>query len=133
MRKWLWFRRLILVFFLILAISAGWFLHGIISPSHAKPKHPQVRNTPIKTVMSPMSSTIQDPQSAERINLRSNTGVRSRLFQLTAGLRPGRGDPVPEARDVHELPVADVAFYNWRGELLSGWLALSSPRPLSLF
>jgi uncharacterized protein len=47
--------------------------------------------------------------------------------QLTSGLHPGRGEPIPDAADVHEIPVQDVSFYNWRGELLSGWLSLTSP------
>src|SRR5947208_1035376 len=38
----------------------------------------------------------------------------SDLQQLTQGLHPGRGDPIPDAEDVHELPVADVSFYNRR-------------------
>jgi pimeloyl-ACP methyl ester carboxylesterase len=29
---------------------------------------------------------------------------------------------------VKELPVIDVTFYNWRGELLSGWLAFQFPQ-----
>ncbi len=49
------------------------------------------------------------------------------LYQLTAGLRPGRGDPIPDSADVHELPVDDITFYNWRGELLSGWLSVITP------
>ena len=49
------------------------------------------------------------------------------LYRLTAGLHPGRGQAIPNAADVLALPVQDVAFYNWRGELLSGWLALNSP------
>jgi uncharacterized protein len=42
-------------------------------------------------------------------------------------LHPGRGQAIPAAADVTELPVKDVSFYNWRGELLSGWLALDTP------
>jgi dipeptidyl aminopeptidase/acylaminoacyl peptidase len=51
----------------------------------------------------------------------------SDFYALTAGLRPGRGQPIPDAADVPDLPVQDVSFYNWRGELLSGWLALTTP------
>jgi uncharacterized protein len=49
------------------------------------------------------------------------------LDRLTSGLRPGRGVPIPNAADVHTLPVKDVSFYNGRGELLSGWISLTSP------
>ena len=52
----------------------------------------------------------------------------SALLQLTAGLRPGPGAPIPDARAVHALPVSDVSFYNWRGYLLSGWFALRTPQ-----
>jgi alpha/beta superfamily hydrolase len=51
----------------------------------------------------------------------------SKFFQLTNGLHPGRGEPIPAAKDVNGLPVFDVSFYNWRGNLLSGWLALNAP------
>jgi len=53
--------------------------------------------------------------------------IKSDQSKLTAGLHPGRGQAIPAATDVTELPVKDVRFYNWRGELLSGWLALITP------
>ena len=58
----------------------------------------------------------------------ASSSIHSTLFQLTAGLRPGRGETIPAAQDVHALPVVDISFYNWRGELLSGWLAISAPQ-----
>lgn len=51
----------------------------------------------------------------------------SDLQALTQGLHPGRGEPIPDAKDVNELPVVDVSFYNKRGNLLSGWLAIRLP------
>ncbi|BCL79446.1 alpha/beta hydrolase [Ktedonobacteria bacterium brp13] len=51
----------------------------------------------------------------------------SSLYQLTGGLRPGRGNAIPPARDVAALPVFNISFYNQRGNLISGWLALSAP------
>lgn len=51
----------------------------------------------------------------------------SNLQELTQGLRPGRGEPIPDMKDVDDLPVVDVSFYNKRGNLLSGWLAIHSP------
>jgi alpha/beta superfamily hydrolase len=63
----------------------------------------------------------------EKIGPLYHTLSPNELFQLTAGLHPGRGQAIPNAADVLALPVRDVSFYNWRGELLSGWLALHSP------
>src|SRR5437879_749434 len=51
----------------------------------------------------------------------------SNLQQLTQGLHPGPGDPIPDAKDVQELPVVDISFYNKRGNLISGWLSIHSP------
>lgn len=51
----------------------------------------------------------------------------SNLQELTQGLHPGRGEPIPDAKDVNELPIVDVSFYNKRDSLLSGWLAIRSP------
>jgi uncharacterized protein len=52
--------------------------------------------------------------------------VQSDLFQLTDGLRPGPGPAIPAARDVHQIPVRDISFFNQRGYLLSGWIAIYS-------
>ncbi|GAC1630562.1 MAG: hypothetical protein NVS4B7_18990 [Ktedonobacteraceae bacterium] len=56
-----------------------------------------------------------------------NSQTLTYLYRLTSGLRPGRGEPIPNAADVHALPVEDVSFYNLRGELLLGWLSLAAP------
>lgn len=50
------------------------------------------------------------------------------FLQLTSGLRSGSGVSIPDARDVHALPVSAISFYNWRGYLLSGWFALHTPQ-----
>ncbi|GCE16358.1 alpha/beta hydrolase [Dictyobacter kobayashii] len=56
-----------------------------------------------------------------------SSSTKSDLFQLTNGLRPGQSKPIPAAKDVQEIPVFDVSFYNERGDLISGWLAVSTP------
>lgn len=67
-----------------------------------------------KTVPSPVVNPDQGLDSDDDSNLE----------QLTQGLHPGRGEPIPDARDIKELPVQDALFYDRRGNLLSGWLAL---------
>ncbi|GAC1403266.1 MAG: hypothetical protein NVS4B12_08820 [Ktedonobacteraceae bacterium] len=76
-------------------------------------------NAPVSATRSPISST-----SLGYPAVHANSTLYTTLFQLTSDLRPGRGEPIPNARDVHDLPVKDIAFYNWRGELLSGWISL---------
>jgi uncharacterized protein len=61
-------------------------------------------------------------------NQSGNSDDSSNLEQLTQGLHPGRGEPIPAAKDINELPVQDIFFYNRRGNLLSGWLALHTPK-----
>ncbi len=52
----------------------------------------------------------------------------AQFYQLTSGLRPGRGQPIPPASTIQdELPVTDISFYNFRGYRISGWLAVSAP------
>jgi pimeloyl-ACP methyl ester carboxylesterase len=71
-------------------------------------------------------SRAEDPY-IDQINDDYNGQERAQVYQLTAGLRPGRGEPIPAAQDVHVLPVQDISFYNLRGYLLSGWIAINSP------
>jgi uncharacterized protein len=118
----------------ILAICAGWFLHDI-PLSYAK-KAPsissvQASNTPVSAVSDPISSRLDTPIASPTVQGPAYHGdaiKQSLLYQLTSGLRPGRGVPIPAASSVQALPVVDVSFYNWRGELLSGWLALQTPQ-----
>lgn len=53
-----------------------------------------------------------------------NNSVQSELFQLINDLRPGPGPVIPAARNVREIPVSDISFYNLRGNRISGWLAV---------
>jgi dipeptidyl aminopeptidase/acylaminoacyl peptidase len=107
------------------AILAGWFLHTI-QPLYTA-GHKSVSNAPLSATTNPISSSVVTTQ-ATRLPAPQNVVIRSSLYQLTSGLRPGRGSPIPSASSVHQLPVVDVSFYNWRGELLSGWLALQTPQ-----
>ena len=62
------------------------------------------------------------------IPVRQAFNYSSAFLRLTAGLRPGPGAPIPAAQDLHVLPVTAITFYDWRGNLLSGWLALHTPQ-----
>lgn len=121
MRSSVCVRRLVLALCFILAISLSWFLRGLqlgaVSPGAG------AQNTPLSPTAAPISSSLASsagmPAAVNSVSLNR--------FKLTAGLHPGRGQPIPDASSVHELPVVDVSFYNWRGELLSGWLSLVTP------
>ncbi len=116
----------------ILAICAGWFLHDIpLSYAKRATSTVQVSNTPVSAVSKPISSLLNTPVASTMTQGPAYHGdaiTQSSLYQLTSGLRPGRGAPIPPASSVQALPVIDVTFYNWRGELLSGWLALQTPQ-----
>lgn len=120
-------RKLATSVFLVFLLSAGWLIHAAsISPVTSAPGklHRAASMTPTKTqdasAFPPLSSKTSKSFSISDIE-------HSKLFQLTNGLHPGRGEPIPVAKDVDALPVFDISFYNWRGNLLSGWLALNAP------
>src|SRR6266496_1494620 len=114
---------------LVLALFMGWSLHNVQS-SHAGTiaSSSQASNAPLNTTTSPISSRLSTPQATVLPTPKQDPMIRSSLYQETSGLRPGRGSPIPPASSVQQLPVVDVSFYNWRGELLSGWLALQTPQ-----
>jgi uncharacterized protein len=115
-------RRAIFGGLLVLAVAGGWFLRG-----WQLSQRDSNANIPLSTDAVPLSSRVDISAVADFLWSRNNPQARENLLRLTAGLRPGRGQPIPDAADVHELPVIDVSFYNWRGELLSGWLSLTTP------
>ena len=84
-------------------------------------------NAPIDGNPTPLSSIQGSPSFVNEEGPLNHALFSSNFNQLTAGLRPGRGAPIPDAADVLALPVQVVMFYNRRGELLSGWLALNAP------
>ncbi|MGH2493526.1 MAG: alpha/beta hydrolase [Ktedonobacteraceae bacterium] len=121
-------RRFLIVSFLFVATLAGLFPPVARFPQGGTDRVSAAeRNAPIygdATSPSPMADFSSFVDEAWPLyHAMTATGV----FQLTAGLRPGRGEAIPNAADVSALPVKDVSFYNARDELLSGWLALSSP------
>ncbi len=124
----LFIRRLVFGLLLVFTLVAGWLLHGLIlaSSNSTAESSPGVNsllssgNVPISSQLG--TSTNDNPGEDFALN-----SIKSNLIKLTAGLHPGRGQTIPAAADVTELPVKDVSFYNWRGELLSGWLALITP------
>ncbi len=84
-------------------------------------------NSPLGSGNAPISSQLGTSTSNNPVEDFALNSVISNQIKLTAGLHPGRGPVIPAAEDVTALPVKDVKFYNWRGELLSGWLALITP------
>jgi uncharacterized protein len=126
----LFVQRCVVAVFGILAICAGWCLHDIpLSQAKKTASSVQSSNTPVSAATNPISSRLNTPSVATpEPAFHSDAIMQSSFYQLTSGLRPGRGVPIPAASSVQELPVADVTFYNWRGELLSGWLALQTPQ-----
>jgi uncharacterized protein len=124
----LFIRRLVFVLLLVLMLGAGWLLRGmILAPSKSTKESSTVGISPLPSGKMPISSqlgtsTINNPEKDFALN-----SVESEQLKLTAGLHPGRGQAIPAAANVTALPVKDVSFYNWRGELLSGWLALITP------
>jgi pimeloyl-ACP methyl ester carboxylesterase len=103
-------------------ITNGWLWYitgtvpgsGMIDQTKNNSSHISLASVNKKNIPSPLANP-------DRAVLADN------LQQLTQGLHPGRGETIPAAQDVHELPVVDVSFYNKRGNLLSGWLAIRSP------
>src|SRR2546429_7575189 len=124
----LFFRRPGFGLLLVCTLVAGWLLHGMLlaSSNSTAESSPGVnsalhsRNVPISSQLG--TSTNKNPVEDFALN-----SIRSDEIKLTAGLHPGRGQAIPAAADVAELPVKDVSFYNWRGELLSGWLSIITP------
>lgn len=105
---------------LVIALLVGWFLHGIPLAQN-KPPAGQLQTAPI-------SSSLNSPTNVGAMPSLALNSIKSIQVKLTEGLHPGRGEPIPAAVDIYELPVIDVSFYNWRGELLSGWLGLNAPQ-----
>lgn len=107
---------------LVFVITNSWLWHitgsEIINQTKNRSSHTSLAPVNKKTI--PSSTSLAN---SDHVVLSDN----SSLQQLTQGLHPGRGEPIPAAQDVHELPVMDVSFYNKRGYLLSGWLAIHSP------
>ncbi len=124
------FRRLLVGIVIVFVISLLWsicsaFLSPVNGSSQAvSSKHGgYLASQSLGKIAPPLLSGGSSNDSINTVTLDPN----SSLYQLTGGLRPGRGDVIPPAKDVQDLPVFDVSFYNQRGNLISGWLALRAP------
>ena len=104
---------------IVLTLVAGWLLHGMIvsQPIHHaltfawRKYFARNRNVPISSQLG--TSTRNNPLMDPALN-----SINSNQLKLTAGLHPGRGQANSRgSRRVTALPVKDVSFYNWRGEL----------------
>ena len=120
-------KRILFSLLFVYALLAGWFLRGLEAIPDATTAY--TPNTPINGGITPLSSQVENTHTKASHWQEFAYGIPLdlTLSQLTAGLRPGRGAPIPDAADVHELPVDDITFSNWRGELLSGWLSVMTP------
>jgi fermentation-respiration switch protein FrsA (DUF1100 family) len=124
------YRRLLVGIGIVFAISLVWsvcgaFLSPVNGTSHALSVHNGafLAEPSLDQIVQSQSSTGSSSDASNTVTLDPN----STLYQLTSGLRPGRGDVIPPAKDVQDLPVFDISFYNQRGNLISGWLALRAP------
>jgi len=125
----LFFRRLGFGLLLVCTLVAGWLMHGmIVAPTTTSAERSPGVNAPLRTGTVPISSQLGTSTSNNPVSDFALNSIKSNQIKLTAGLHPGRGQTIPAAAEVNELPVKDVSFYNWRGELLSGWLALITPQ-----
>lgn len=125
----LFIRRLGFGLLFVITLGGGWLLHSVIvAPTATTTQRPLAMNAPLNKASVPISSASESATGSNPVPLFAINAIISNQFKLTAGLSPGRGQPIPAAADVRELPVIDVTFYNWRGELLSGWLALQTPQ-----
>ncbi len=121
-------RRCLFAVFLLVAALGGWFPPGAQFPQSGTGRGSSaVTNVPINGDAIPLSSTTNFSSFADNLWPFYHTLTSTDWYRLTAGLHPGRGQAIPDAADVPDLPVEDVSFYNWRGELLSGWIALNAP------
>ncbi len=121
-------QRCLFAVFLLVAALGGLFPPGAQFPQGGTGRGGSaVTNVPLSGDAVPLSSMKDFSSFANKVGPLNHALTLNDWYRLTAGLRPGRGEAIPDAADVPGLPVEDVSFYNWRGELLSGWLALSSP------
>lgn len=118
-------KRLISVLALAFVVTSSWlcYVTGTVTGNRAinltKDNIPSISSNGVKKSVSPFLLRSNQDAIVDTSDLNN-----SQLQELTQGLYPGRGEPIPNAKDVNELPVVDVSFYNKRGNLLSGWLAI---------
>jgi dipeptidyl aminopeptidase/acylaminoacyl peptidase len=117
-------RSLLISIILVFVVSLVWSIYAIdLSPANSATG--VMLHGVQKNAQSMMSGEILSAQLKNTGQASSlNDSVQSELYQLITGLRPGPGPAIPAAKSVRELPVSDVSFYNQRGNLLSGWLAI---------
>src|SRR5258708_4493436 len=119
-------RHCIFACLLLVAVMGGWCPSSAPLPqSGTSAGNSAKMNVPINGDGFATSFSVDFPAVADKAHYHRQFLID--LARLAGGLHPGRGEPIPNAADVHVLPVEDVSFYNWRGELLSGWLSLASP------
>ncbi len=115
--------------FLLFILTVSWLFYGTQSELATGRVLSRSNNTGARAAQNSAHRASTPPASpqllaATRLPEQRLPQMSDTTVQLTAGLRPGRGDAIPDVQDVHDLPLVDISFYNWRGNLLSGWFAL---------
>ena len=118
---------------IVLSCVSGIAISLLVPGAEAFPQPVTARQSDIHTQYNPLitfnrTSLQLDEEYLEQLDEHYNSQTRAVVYQLTSGLRPGRGETIPPAQSIHALPVSDVSFYNFRGYLLSGWFALNTPQ-----
>jgi len=104
-------RRLGFGLFLVITLAGGWLLHGVLlAPTATSTERSLAMNAPLYKATVPISSVLASSTGSNPVPLFALNSIISNQFKLAAGLHPGRGQPVPAAADVRELPVIDVTF-----------------------
>jgi Dipeptidyl aminopeptidases/acylaminoacyl-peptidases len=123
----LFFRRWLFSIIIIFIASLVWSVYGAFLDPLSSTSRAVSRNQQGIASFNDLSLAQVEGSTYEHSTNAAAFDPNSALYQLTSGLRPGRGDVIPPARDVEALPVFDISFYNQRGNLISGWLALRAP------
>ncbi|GHO82854.1 alpha/beta hydrolase [Dictyobacter formicarum] len=112
---------------MVFVITIAWCIRTVyVSPANSA-ANTLKQATQVQARSQLSESTLQAEMHNTGNSSTLNSSTKSELFQLTGALRPGQSQPIPDAKDVQDIPVFDVSFYNERGNLISGWLAISSP------
>lgn len=129
MRFTLFMRRLGFGLLLVITLAGGWLLHGVLpAPTAASTERTLAMNTPLYKATVPISSVVESSTGSKPVPLFALNAIISNQFKLAAGLNPGRGQPIPAAADVRELPVIDVTFCDISPRLQAGGFSSSRVR-----
>jgi pimeloyl-ACP methyl ester carboxylesterase len=119
-------RSFLISIILVFVVSLLWCIYAVdISPANSATDallHAAQKNARSMNAGQLISAQVKNTGHSSILN----NSVQSDLFQLTDGLRPGHGPAIPGVRNIHQIPVMNISFFNQRGSLLSGWIAVYS-------